>query len=131
MATGFPEGVFSERERLLDRIRRAFDRMQQDPDLSGRIRGRDAKIGIFIQDLNLGWGVEIAAGALCWHDRFPYDIPDRTFFRNADDFHRFATGTPPLLLVLRRRMRRQGSPAALRLIRRSLVRAYSDLRDSR
>jgi hypothetical protein len=127
MGTGFPGDILRERDRVVARIRRTFDRMREDPRLAIRLRGREAKLGIFIQDLNLGWGVEIAAGALHFHDLFPYDIPDRTFFRNGDDFHRYATGTPPLLLTLRRRMRYQGSPAALRLIRRSLVRAYTSL----
>ncbi|MBI4161736.1 MAG: hypothetical protein HY509_04735 [Acidobacteria bacterium] len=122
---------YRDREEALKRIRQAFTVACDDPRVRRRIRGRSDVLGVFIQAMNLGWGVEAGDGALRWRELFPYESSNRVFFRTAEDFHRFASGTPWLWLLFRRRARRQGSVALLRFLRRSLVRSYRSLSPAR
>ncbi|MCZ6671155.1 MAG: hypothetical protein O6947_09010 [Acidobacteria bacterium] len=115
------------REEYRERIRLAFARISVDEQFLRRARGREALLGMFIQELNLGWGVRISGGQLTWIDKFPHETRDRCYFRQGTDFHRYASGTPRIWLAFRRRLRQVGSAGEFRLLHRPLVRAYTRL----
>ncbi len=94
-----------------------------DPRIPRGYRQGRYLLGLFVQDGNLGWGVQLVDGDLTWVRGFPPEARNRLIFRNPRDFHRFASGVPWRWLALRRRVRYRGSNRVLGVIRNAIVRA--------
>ena len=123
-----PTGWIAGRRETAERIDQVLEIARRDPRLPGGLRRRRYLLGLFLQGENLGWGVDLHGGDLSWSRGFPPDARNRLIFRNAGDFHRFASGTPWRWLSLRRRIRYSGSGRALRTLRKPIVRAYGQFR---
>ena len=95
--------------------------------ISGRYRQGRYLLGLFVQEGNLGWGIEIVDGDLSFVEGFPAEAGNRLIFRNPGDFHRFASGTPWRWLAFRRRIRFRGSNRVLGVVRKAIVRAQKKL----
>ena len=95
----------------------------RDPRIPGRYRQGRYLVGLFVQEGNLGWKVELIDGDLTWVRGYPPEARNRLIFRNPGDFHRFASGTPWRWLAFRRRIHYRGSNRVLGVIRNAIVRA--------